>query len=267
MPTSFLGFRPGSRSRPPACPAPAYPPAATVAVMGLFRRGASPADDRGAQDAAVADFWAWWAADGAGRAARLFDGGGSPEELEALAQDVGARVEAIGPLAFETGAGRSARHVLVLTAAGDPDLREVTRRWLAAAPAADDAFEYAIWRQPVPEAGALVIEYGEWPVALGEAAARLVVDDGRVHVEVFHPRFAQMPDDDRGQVTFLFLDALIGEQAVEELVGEVAWSTTRPDDAVALTELPAVVQRLGGRGSGVPAIAAPDPAPHVPLPP
>lgn len=214
--------------------------------MGLFHRGSSPADVRAAQDAAIAEFWAWWAGDGSARAARLFDGGGAPEELDALAEDLGARVQAIAPLAFETGAGRAARHLLVVTAAGNPELREVTRRWLDAAPAPDDAFEYAIWRQPVQGAVDLVIEYGDWPVALGEAAARLEVDGGLVHVEVFHPRFAQMPDEDRGQVSFLFLDALIGERAVEERVGEVSWSTTRADDAVALTELVAVVGRLGG---------------------
>ncbi|MCB2178111.1 MAG: hypothetical protein KQH57_20070, partial [Actinomycetales bacterium] len=162
------------------------------------------------------------------------------------AEDVGARVQAIAPLAFETGPGRAARHTLVVTPAGDPDLRDVAERWLAAAPEVDDAFEFATWRQPVADAEALVLEYGTTPVALGEAAAVIVEDGVKVHVTVSHPRFAQMPEDDRGQVTFLFLDALLGEQAVEEHVGEIAWTPDRAPHAVALAELAAAVERLRG---------------------
>lgn len=215
--------------------------------MGLFRRHSEPASPeqlRESQDAAITEFWRWWSDEGEARAARQFDGQGDSRELSALAKEIGDRVQAIAALAFETGQGGTARHMLVVTAAGDPDLRQVAERWLAAAPPADDAFEYAVWRQPVAGAADLVIEYADRPVALGEAAARVVVDDGKAHVEVFHPRFAQMPDEDRGQVTFLFLDALLGEQVVEELVGEVVWSPVRADGAVALTELPAVIEGL-----------------------
>lgn len=214
--------------------------------MSLFRRSPSPDEVRARQDAAIDAFWAWWGAEGAARAAQLFDGEGQPDELSALAEDVGARVQAIAPLAFETGPGRGARHMLVVTPAGDPDLRDVAERWLAAAPAAGDAFEFATWRQPVADAAALVLEYGATPVALGEAAAVIVEEGGQVHVTVSHPRFGQMPEDDRAQVTFLFLDALLGEQAVEEHVGEIAWTSDRAPGAVALTDLAAVVERLRG---------------------
>ena len=210
-------------------------------------RGAPSSDDgRARQDAAIAEFWAWWSATGAERAAGLFDGGGRPDDLTALAQEVGTRVQAIAPLAFETGPGRGARHMLVVSPAGDPDLREVAERWLAAAPDVDAAFEYATWRQPVPDAEQLVVEYGEWPVALGEASVVVAEGDSRAHVEVAHPRFAQMPDEDRGQVTFLFLDALLGERAVEELIGTVAWTPTCGPAAIPFTRLAEVVERMRG---------------------
>ncbi|MCV2392938.1 hypothetical protein OEB99_01330 [Actinotalea sp. M2MS4P-6] len=207
---------------------------------------ASP-EQRAREDAAIADFWAWWTSTGRVWAARLFDGDGDPDELNALADDLTARVTAIADLAFETGQGRVARHMLVVTAAGDPDLRDVAARWLAAAPAPDDAFEYATGRQPVPDAEHLVIELGEWPVALGEAAVALTEEAGKVHVVVSHPRFSQMPDDARGQVAFLVLDALLGEEAVEDYIGGVSWSPVRAPDAVALTDLVAVVDRLRAR--------------------
>ncbi len=132
----------------------------TTSVLGRTPR--SPSSGRGGPPRVPA------------RAAGLFDGGGQPDELTALAQEVGTRVQAIAPLAFETGPGRVARHMLVVSPAGDPELREVAERWLAAAPQPDAAFEYATWRQPVPDAEQLVVEYGEWPVALGEAAVVVV---------------------------------------------------------------------------------------------
>jgi hypothetical protein len=55
-----------------------------------------------------------------------------------------------------------------------------------------------------------------------------------------------MPDEDRGQLTFLFLDALLGERAVEELIGAVAWASTREPAAIPFTELAEVVERLRG---------------------
>ena len=114
------------------------------------------------------------------------------------------------------------------------------------APPPADAFESAACGQPVADAADLVIEYGDRPVALAEAAVLAVVTDGRVHVQVSHPQFAVMPEDDQGQVAFLFLDAVLGEQVVEEAVGEVTWNEVRADGAIPLSGLPAVVAGLRG---------------------
>src|SRR6185437_7390187 len=43
-----------------------------------------------------------------------------------------------------------------------------------------------------------------------------------------HPGFADLPDAVRGQITFLALDWLLGEDAVESWIGAVAWTAT-PD--------------------------------------
>lgn len=215
--------------------------------MGFFRsRSASPEQLRADQDAAIAAFWSWWAAEGETRAARQFDGLGSPRELDAVARDIARRVEAIGSLAFETGAGTVARHVLVVTAAGDPALRPLADRWLAAAPPAGEAFEYSAWRRPVAEPEHLAIGYDGHEVALGGASVRTAVDGAKVHVEVSHPQFAGMPREAQGQVTFLFLDALLGEQVVEETIGEVSWTAEAGADAVPLVQLPALVADVRG---------------------
>lgn len=212
--------------------------------MGLFRRRPSPEVVRARQDEGIAAFWSWWLSEGRATAASTFDHG-EEQDRTRLGLTLAQRVSAIdADLAFETGAGRSARHVLVVTAAGDPEVRDVARRWLAGAPPADDSFEYADTRQPVPDPAALAVALDEHR-AVDLASARVVtaVGDGKVHVELSHPEFASLPDEARGQITFLFLDALLGEAVVEDWVGHVAWASAHPADARPALELPALIDR------------------------
>ena len=53
-------------------------------------------------------------------------------------------------------------------------------------------------------------------------------DRARVDVAVHHPEFAAMDEQLRLQVTFLALDSLLGEEAVELWVGEVAAVVDEP---------------------------------------
>ena len=224
-----------------------------VPTMGLFRRKPSPEQVRARQDEGIAAFWSWWAAEGKTKATATFDGAG--EDIQRLGADIARRVDAIDPgLAFETGAGSSARHMCVVTAAGDPDLRDVARRWLSAAPVPDDAFEYADVRQPVREPAGVRIVFGGAEVDLASAVVLAEPSDPdspattRVDVSVWHPAFPDLPDDARGQITFLFLDALLGEEVVETAVGAVSWEPVLVPPGVPLTDLPAVIDAVRTQG-------------------
>jgi hypothetical protein len=210
--------------------------------MGLFSRRPTAEQVCARQDEGIAAFWEWWSAEGKPAATTVFDTGG--DHLN-LAEAIARRVKAIDPgLAFETGAGRSARHLLVVSPGGDPGLRDVAGRWLAGAPAADDAFQYASSRQPVRDPAALSIQMGPAQVDLASASMVAEAAGGKVHVAVWHPRFPDIPDGVRGQITFLFLDALLGEEAVESYLGEIRWAPLDDGSAVPLTELPARVDAL-----------------------
>ncbi|MFS0701587.1 hypothetical protein AB6N24_16570 [Cellulomonas sp. 179-A 4D5 NHS] len=213
--------------------------------MGFFRRRPSPEQVRARQDDGIAAFWAWWVAEGRAQAAATFDSEDG-EAVRRLGPVLAERINAVDPeLSFETGAGRTARHVLVVTAAGNPDLRDVARRWLDAAPAADDAFEYADLRRPVADPSGVAIGLDEHrTVDLASATVVTVVEGGKVHVQVSHPEFASLPDDAQGQITFLLLDALLGEEAVERWVGEVAWASGHGVVPTPLLDLPEVVGGL-----------------------
>jgi len=171
---------------------------------------------------AISAFWQWWTDAGKAEASVLFAGGGDQERFNAFAEELGALVGAIDPgLGVATGPGRTAQHCLVVTAAGDEELREVAAAWLAAAPEADAEFEYADRRQPHPEPQSLALRFPGGVIELAHTTVLAVVDGRVVHLQLSHPRFAELSENDRLQVAFMFLDAVLGEEAVEERIGQV----------------------------------------------
>jgi hypothetical protein len=186
------------------------------------RKRMSPAE-------AVVEFWVWW--DTARPRVEAAIESGTWDEL---VDEMSARVAAIHPkLQWEFAKGGRARHCLVVCAAGDPALRAGAARWLAAAPPATDTWEYAAARQPDLAAFANTLKIAGHELALDEVrfAARPDPDRHEIDVICHHPGFAGLPDEARGQITFLALDWLLGEYAVELWVGEVTWTAVPPPDA------------------------------------
>ena len=96
--------------------------------MRFLRRDA-PADHA----AAISGFWVWWAG-AKDRIAAAHAAGTMPS----LAPEVSAEVNRIDPrLAWEFGPGHEARHALVVSPEGNPEIRPIAIAWLAAAPPAD----------------------------------------------------------------------------------------------------------------------------------
>lgn len=178
----------------------------------IFRRR-PPADPIGA-------FWQWWPT-ARPRVEQAIDGGTWPDGLVA---DLNARVRAIDPdLEWEFGRGTSARHVLVVTAAGNRSLRAVAERWWRAGPPSDDTFEFAAARRPSLDAAEGTLTFGGVTLDLSALRFAAEPDDGAavIHVTVGHPGFADVPDDVRWRVAFLALDWLLGEDGVEVWVGAI----------------------------------------------
>ncbi|HET6739446.1 MAG TPA: DUF695 domain-containing protein, partial [Kribbella sp.] len=147
------------------------------------RRNAAEADPIGA-------FWSWWTTTGAGAVAAAVAG---QEPTEANAE-LSRRVGRIHPdLEWELGPGLHAEHVLIVTAAGNPEQRAVARRWLRAAPPSDRVWEYADLRRPGPP---VTIRFeGLPPVAIDESVVSIEPDAASVHVGVHHPAFGSLPVD------------------------------------------------------------------------
>jgi len=192
------------------------------------------------------DFWEWWAS--AGRAAAEAGIGGAG--FKGFTRTMTTRVHAMHPdLAWELAPGRRAEHALIVTAAGVPERRRIAERWYQQAPAASEVWEYHPARQASPSSLAAVLEFDGQQVNLAELRFDLHVDNDRdvIDTVVFHPAFAEMPPEARGQVGFLALDWALGEDGVTRWIGGFDTSDTRPAAGVPTDALIETVEALASR--------------------
>jgi hypothetical protein len=182
-------------------------------VIFKRRRKADPA-------AAIGAFWAWWAS-ARPRAEKLI--GGAPDD--GLVDEIAGLVSAIHPdLHWEFAAGTSTRHLLVVSSGGSAELRSLAERWRRAGPPPDETFGYAAARQGRPDAlDSARLSIGGHDLDLADLRFAAEHDEDRdcVDVEVWHPAFAEMPENARGQIAFLSLDWLLGEDTVEVWIGAI----------------------------------------------
>ncbi|MFG1686547.1 DUF695 domain-containing protein [Nonomuraea sp. NPDC049269] len=190
----------------------------------------------------IAPFWAWW------EETRLrLDSLVAAGEAEGLSEWIAPAVAAVHPdLVWEVAPGRNAAHALVVTAAGDPELRSLAHRWVKGAPPADLLWEFHPSRQVNPQALELTLDVGGFEFALDKLMLGLRVppNSPRVDVAAYHPIFGQLDEDTRLEATLLALDWLLGEDDVARWVGEITPATFQPIDSVAAVHLPAVVADL-----------------------
>jgi hypothetical protein len=216
-------------------------------VWPFKKRRRSPVEGGRAQEGptdAVDAFWSWW--QGArDRVARAIE---SQEAIE-LADDISSHVKAMdGGLAWELGPGRTSRHHLCVTGEGDMRLRVLAERWLARAPDPDETWEYYPARQPDPKCARQTLRLDGVPVHFDAFRVGTQVNDAhkRINVEMFHPAFGALKEEQRATAAFLFLDQLLGEDDVERWIGCVDFSDEPSPDSVSADELRSKVHALAG---------------------
>ena len=198
---------------------------------------------------AIDDFWRWWATASEAFAEAFVSGRPMGEEL---IQAMSAHVEAIdASLDWEFGAGARAKHHLCLSAKGDPVTRVVAERWVKRGPAPDATWEYHAARQAAR--GDMSLEIGGAKVELAEMVFAIEVDEAveRIHVRGHHPAFATIEDEAlRGQILFIALDRLLGEDGVERWVGGIDASVEALPGALPYRDLKKRVDALAARATG-----------------
>lgn len=188
--------------------------------MGLFKKKARPEAET------IAEFWQWWATVRDDVATAIPAG-----TVSAFSDGFNRRVSAIHPdLQWELSRGGSSAHALAVTPGGQAALRAAAARWLAAAPPADETWSYRSVRAADPSSFEAIIELDGHKLELAQIRYGVTVrgENRQIDVVCYHPAFAGLPDNVRGQITFLTLDWAVGEDDVEIWLGEITWTAAEP---------------------------------------
>ena len=208
----------------------------------LFRKARSDAS----REDPIAAFWSWWST-----TRRSVEDAIDAKELpQSLIDDISRHVIAIDPgLAWEIGPGRRARYQLCVSAEGDMGRRAITEWWRGSAPA-DSDWDYYASRQPTPDASGLQIGSHTLQAQDLRFETSDDVNRERIDLKVWHPLFSQLDDNVRAQVTYLWLDALFGEDGVERWFGRIERVSESPPDAIDRDALELKVRELASTATG-----------------
>jgi hypothetical protein len=207
----------------------------------LFR-GRPSAPPPGPDPAArAARFWARWRALLPEVSAALGDR--EPHRVENQLCDL---VAALHPeLHFSLERGQRAVYALVLTGQEDPRLRPYTDAWRAAAPAEDAIWEYHDSVPPVPDPTLVTVNLGAHRIRLADVRVVAQVDGDVVDVAVHHPEMAALDEAARTAMTYLPLDAALGERLAARRLRRVETAEVAPAHTIGLLELRTIVEGLG----------------------
>ncbi|TNC23375.1 hypothetical protein [Amycolatopsis alkalitolerans] len=167
-------------------------------------------------------------------------------EPQRVEHELSVAVAALHPdLHFSLERGQRAIYALVVTGQEDPAVRPYTDAWREAAPEEDAIWEYHDSVPPVPDPSEVAVNLGGRRISLGEFRVGARVEDGMVDVEVYHPELAELDEAARSAMTFLPLDATLGERLAGERLRRVEAAESEPAASMSLLELRELVRGLG----------------------
>ena len=191
--------------------------------MALFRRAKAPAID---PNVGTWGFWRWWTAEGADQMAAWLDSPGQ-EAGSAITERLTRRVAGVDPrLTWSLAPGVNAKHRLIVSANGNPELLFIARRWLRRAPDASRLWEYADQRPAVAQLVGHTIDVDGIEVSLDDITATWARRGDWLDVRLHHPLFAGHLDEINARIAAHVLDAVVGERDADLWVGRV----THPRD-------------------------------------
>lgn len=214
--------------------------------MRWFRRRApsKPDPDRPDPTALAERFWRGWQERLPEIAAALGDREPNRVENQLCQLVAGLHPE----LHFALERGQRAIYALVVSGQEDPLLRPFTDAWKAAAPPEDAIWEYHDSVPPVPDPTLVTVNLGAHRVPLAEVRVVAQVDEaaGVVDVAVHHPVMTALEDAARSAMTYLPLDAALGERLAAERLRRVETAEEEPAETIGLLELRSIVRKLAG---------------------
>jgi hypothetical protein len=196
-------------------------------------------------EAAAIEFWQSWF-----RLLPEINAALGDREPQRVEHDLCRLVARLHPdLHFSLERGQERIYALVVTGQEDPALRPFTDAWKAAAPEEDAIWEYHDSVPPVPDPTGVTVNLGAHRIALADVRVAAIVDEQArvVDVAVHHPQLAELEESVRSTMTFLPLDATLGERLAGERLRRVETAESEPAGAITLLELRDLVRALDQR--------------------
>jgi hypothetical protein len=213
--------------------------------MKFFRRKEKPVPRQPDPSALAEGFWQGWYELLPELSAALGDR--EPQRVENQLCDL---VAALHPeLHFSLERGQRAVYALVVSGQEDPRLRRYTDAWRAAAPPDDAIWEYHDSVPPVPDPTLVTVNLGAHRLPLADVRVVAQVDGDVVDVAVYHPKMAELDQPSRDAMTYLPLDAALGERLAAEHLRRVETAEQEPADTIGLMELRTLVEALAKPGN------------------
>ena len=149
-------------------------------------------------------------------------------------------------LQFSLERGQRSIYALVVSGQEDPALRPYTDAWRAAAPPDDPIWEFHDSVPPVPDPTDVTVNLAGHRISLADIRVVAQVDEaaGVVDVAVYHPELHELDENSQAAMTFLPLDATLGERVAGERLRRVETALDQPDNAISLIELRTLVTGL-----------------------
>lgn len=207
------------------------------------RRSAAPAESiEEIARARAQRFWAGWSEQLPTISAALGD-----REPGRVENDLCELVAELHPdLHFALDRGQRAVYALVISGQEDPDLRPFTDAWKAAAPDDNLIWEYHDTVPPVPDPREVTVNLAGHAIRLADVLVVAQVDDDEhvVDVAVYHPELSELDQPSRQALTFLPLDATLGERVAGQRLRRVETALDKPDNAMSLVDFRELVGKL-----------------------
>jgi hypothetical protein len=149
-------------------------------------------------------------------------------------------------LHFTIDRGQRSIYALVVSGQEDPELRPYTDAWKQAAPPDDAIWEFHDSVPPVPDPTQVTVNLGVHRIALADIRVVAQVDEeaGVVDVAVHHPTMSELAREAQSAMTFLPLDATLGERLAGERLRRVETAVAEPAGTIGLLELRDLVHKL-----------------------
>ncbi|WP_436502082.1 hypothetical protein [Actinokineospora sp. HUAS TT18] len=171
-------------------------------------------------------------------------GEGEPQRVENALCEL---VAAVHPdLHFSLERGIRSIYAFVVSGQEDPALRPYTDAWKALAPDDTPLWEFHDSVPAVPDPTEVTVNLGPHRIGLADVRVRAQVDEeeGVVDVAVYHPLLSELTPEARTALTFLPLDATLGERLAGARLRRVETAAEAPTDGIGLLELRELIHRL-----------------------